>query len=347
MSVMWISKKQFRVAAMWGGLVLIVLLIFLSVYGAFLGADSAKVLFNSLPLTVFWLALLFLLVTAILAFRRLVRVPSLLLMHFGCVLILAGSIWGSDAGHNVQQRVLGTDRIPKGRMIIYEGHSDNRVLREDNEEIAKLPFSIGLKDFRTEHYEPGHILIQTREEQSRRIPVEIGREFSLDSGLGTITTIRVFNNFKWIIDKGTAIDSPQPGSNPALEVQLKDPNGVVTTKYVFERLPGHAYRGEKFSLRYHRMIRDYISDLRVVKDGEIVAEKSIEVNHPLRFAGYHFYQHQYDAEAGQYTILMVVSDTGLYLVYAGYAMLCVGVFWHFWLSSIIARIRSKTGTDGN
>ncbi|MHC4388686.1 MAG: cytochrome c biogenesis protein ResB [Planctomycetota bacterium] len=344
---MRISRKQFRVTAMWGGLLLIVLLILLSVYGAFLGADRAKVLFNSLPLTVFWFTLLVLLIAALLAFRRLVRIPSLLLMHFGCVLILAGSIWGSDAGHNVQQRVLGTDKIPKGIMIIYEGYSDNRVFGEDNEEIAKLPFSIGLKDFRTEYYEPGHILIQTGEGQSWKIPVEIGREFPLDNGLGAITTVRIFKNFRWIIDEGTAIDSPQPGSNPALEVRLKDPNGVVTTKYVFERFPGHAHRGERFLLRYHRMISDYISDLQVVKGGEIVAEKSIEVNHPLHFAGYHFYQHKYDAQAGRYTILMVVSDTGLYLVYAGYAMLCVGVFWHFWLSSVIARIRSKTGIDGN
>ncbi|MHC4707641.1 MAG: cytochrome c biogenesis protein ResB, partial [Planctomycetota bacterium] len=155
MNIVRISRKQFRVTAMWGGLLLIVLLILLSVYGAFLGADRAKVLFNSLPLTVFWFTLLVLLIAALLAFRRLVRIPSLLLMHFGCVLILAGSIWGSDAGHNVQQRVLGTDKIPKGIMIIYEGYSDNRVFGEDNEEIAKLPFSIGLKDFRTEYYEPG------------------------------------------------------------------------------------------------------------------------------------------------------------------------------------------------
>ncbi len=68
---------------------------------------------------------------------------------------------------------------------------------------------------------------------------------------------------------------------------------------------------------------------------------NIEVNHPLSFGGYHFYQHSYDAEAGQYTVLMVVSNTGLAVVYAGYWMLCIGVIWHLWLRHIVARRKVK------
>ncbi|MBA7652851.1 hypothetical protein ES703_60690 [subsurface metagenome] len=32
---------------------------------------------------------------------------------------------------------------------------------------------------------------------------------------------------------------------------------------------------------------------------------------------------------------MVVSNTGLAVVYAGYWMLCIGVIWHLWLRHFV------------
>ena len=78
---------------MWVGLLLIIVLIALSIYGAFIGAERAQQFFNQPPLVVYWMALAVLLVIGIAAFRRLLRVPGLLLIHAGCVLILAGGMW--------------------------------------------------------------------------------------------------------------------------------------------------------------------------------------------------------------------------------------------------------------
>jgi len=335
---------KLRRAVMWAALALIILLIFLSIYGAFLGSDQAKKFFNSLPSVVYWLALALLLIIGVAAFRRLYRIRALLLIHCGCILILAGAIWGSEAGHNLQRRLLGIDKIPKGRMIIFERHSENQVMLEDDEQTRELPFSIKLKDFRLEHYKPEYIHVQTRQGQSWRIPVEIGSEFFLGPEFGTITAVKTFKNFKITVkgDKRIVIDDPKPGSNPALEVQLKDPNGTITTKYVFERFPGHIHPEDKFLINYQRNIRDYISELKVIEDSKVIAEKNIEVNNPLYFGGYHFYQHSYDDQAGQYTVLQVVSDTGLAPVYAGYLMLCTGVFWNFWLRHIFTKIKLKS-----
>jgi hypothetical protein len=79
------------------------------------------------------------------------------------------------------------------------------------------------------------------------------------------------------------------------------------------------------------MIRDFISDLEVVKNDKVVAQKSIEVNKPLHYDGYIFYQQDYDDEAGQYSILRVTTDKGLLAVFLGYILLCTGAFWHLWL----------------
>jgi hypothetical protein len=87
-------------------------------------------------------------------------------------------------------------------------------------------------------------------------------------------------------------------------------------------------------MAYARDISDYISELQVIENQRIVKEKNIEVNHPLHYGGYHFYQQDYDHEEGRYTVLQVTSDSGLTFVYSGYFMLCIGIFWHFWFRKL-------------
>lgn len=336
------SKKQFRRAVMWVALVLVILLIILSIYGAFLGSYRAKSFFNSPALSAYWLAFMALLIAAFVAFRRLIRLPGLLLIHAGCIFILAGSLWGSGAGLKIKNQLFGTDKIQTGQMAILEGDAKNRITLEDSNQIRELPFHIKLKDFRIEYYKPEYLEIQTSQGWGK-IPVEIGSVWSIGPDFGTITIVKVFENFKISIDgdSKTIIDDPQAGYNPALEVRIKNPDGSVTTRYVFERFPGYIYPEDKFLLRYHKSVRDYISDIQVIKDGNVVAEKAIEVNHPLHFGGYHFYQSSYDTQAHRYTVLSVVSDTGLNIVYAGYMILGIGVFWHFWLRHIFTKRRQR------
>ncbi|NIA22291.1 MAG: hypothetical protein GWP05_10095 [Anaerolineaceae bacterium] len=80
-------------------------------------------------------------------------------------------------------------------------------------------------------------------------------------------------------------------------------------------------------------IRDYLSDLTVLDEGQPVASKTVEVNDPLHYGGYHFYQHSYDSAGGQYTVLSVSSDSGLLTVYAGFILLVAGAFWQYWIVS--------------
>jgi hypothetical protein len=288
-----------------------------------------------------------LLTAAFVTFRRPICLPGLLLIHAGCILILAGALRGSVTGLKIYNRLFGTDKIQTGQMTILEGDAEgdaeNSIRLEDSDQTKELPFHIKLKDFRIEYYKPEYLEILTHQGRSK-IPVKIGSVWSIGPDFGTITIVRVFENFKISIggDRETIIDDPQPGYNPALEVRIKNPDGAVITKYVFERFPDYIYPEDKFLMRYHKSVRDYISDIQVIKDGNVVAEKTIEVNHPLHFGGYHFYQSSYDTHAHRYTVLSVVSDTGLNFVYAGYLALGIGVFWHFWLRHIFtnATLRS-------
>ena len=165
---------------------LITLLILFSIYGAFIGADHAQLFFNTLPLTAYWTTFILLLGVGIGLFRRLLRFPGLLLIHLGCIFILIGSMWGSEGGHQLQKKLLGTNKIQTGNLVIYEGMSEKRVLRkgvnvsfgkkdgtvvlyegdappysflkDGDERIFLLPFKIKLKDFRMDYYSSPRLL---------------------------------------------------------------------------------------------------------------------------------------------------------------------------------------------
>ncbi|MFA5239305.1 MAG: cytochrome c biogenesis protein ResB [Phycisphaerae bacterium] len=341
-------KEKLKKAGMWAGLLMVVLLFFMAIYGAFIGPERAKGFFNSPVLSAYWLALTVLLVVAFVVFRRLVRPGGLLLIHAGCILVLAGAIWGSEAGLGVQNRLLGTDKIQTGQMVILKGDAENSISLEDSYRTIELPFYIKLKDFRIEYYEPGYLEIITAKGRSK-IPVKVGNTWSIGPDLGSLAIVRVYENFRIASDgdKETVTDEPGGGYNPALEILIQKPDRTLATRYVFEKFPNYTYPGDQFLMSYRRAVKDYISEVQVIKDGSVVAEKNIEVNHPLHFGGYHFYQSSYDTLAYRYTVLSVVSDTGLWFVYAGYLMLGIGVFWHFWLRHIFAKMKIEERINGN
>ncbi len=329
------QRNEIRRFLLWFALVMIALLIAMSIYGAFIGADRAQQFFNSLPLAVYWVAFAAVLIAGFGSFNRLLCVRGPLLIHMGCVLVLAGGIWGSKTGHKIQNKLFGLGLIPPGQMVIYEDSAERAVVTEDGRE-KQLPFEVKLVDFKLKYYEPGILIARTREGVGYRMPAEPGGKYLLSDELGSVEIIRRFENFKLVFENGIhiAVDDPNGGPNPALELLLTSPDGNETIKYVFERFAGHAGPDDKLLFHYQRMIRDYISVLEIIKDGKVVKKKDVEVNHPLHYAGYLFYQHSYDDEAQSYTILGVKSDSGLLAVHLGFTLLCAGVFWHMWLRYI-------------
>ncbi len=236
----------FKKVIMWLVLIMLIALIVLSVYGAFIGAERAGRLFNSVPMQMFWSVITIALVASLILFPSIVKRPSLLLIHLGCIGILAGSIQASETGHKIQKRLFGREKIRSGVMVINEGEMSNKVILPAQPRFigVELPFHIGLKDSRIEYY-----------------------------------------------------DSPGPDG-------LQVP-------------------------------RDYFSDISVVKDGKVVKTKTIEVNKPLHYGGYYFYQRSFEERGGEYVVLAVASDNGLIAVFTGYVFLAAGLFWRCWLRPMI------------
>ncbi len=96
------------------------------------------------------------------------------------------------------------------------------------------------------------------------------------------------------------------------------------------------------------MPKSYESDTQVVVDGRAVDGKVIEVNRPLTYGGYQISQSSYgrDAAGRVYTVLEVRSNAGLYVVYAGFGLICLGAMWWCWLAPLAAHLRGRKAGDG-
>lgn len=76
------------------------------------------------------------------------------------------------------------------------------------------------------------------------------------------------------------------------------------------------------------MARGYHSDI-VINDGDLEWETRIEMNKPLRYKGYTFFQSSFDqSENGELTILSVVKNSGWLFPYIGTIILGVGLLLH-------------------
>jgi len=346
----------------------------LSVVGAFLGAERAGALFRSVPLMVYWFLLAGLLLAGLIAFGVLRRSPGLAAMHAGALLVLAGAMWGSDTAHALRAAWFGDAKVPSGYMVLRKDDFSDTVLDDSLRRVrGTLPFRIGLEDFRVEYYESdepwwlamerptpkgypaGQIFLQTIQwTEGKTVEVE-----------GTSVRVRVLRYVARARplrnERGEVIAAePAPdGRTPAIEVEVTL-EGRTQRGWIMPE-EGGAYGSlslaplvgppptmppdaapRLYLVRPKQMPKDYLSDLVIVEDGKAVARKTVEVNHPLHWGGYHIYQHAYDADAEgrDRAVLAVVSDSGWSWgrgpgpVPLGLLLLAVGMFWRFWVESM-------------
>ncbi len=338
------SMLKLQRILLWVTLGLIVILTAGSIYGAFIGAKQAQGFFSSPPMAVVWLGLCTVLIVGMLRLRSLLRVPALLLLHVGTLAVLIGGLLGSDVGRDLQNRWLGRDIIPEGRLALVNGQQDNRMyLKQDPNQLRELPFTVALDEFRKEHY-PGKLYVQDNQTEKTWVMEAVeGAVYDLGPAHGQLKITGVFNNARININQDPRIyEYSGPGSNPALTVQLEKESAP---RYVFAQRPSMPMDSDQspLTLQYRQgMVQDYISEVKIIQDDRIIASKAIEVNHPLRVQGYHLYQTSYgqDPQNGMfYTVLSVVPDAGLTWVYAGYILLCLGVIWQSWFRSIGRTLR--------
>lgn len=309
--------------------------IIFSVYGAFAGARGAQRFFNSVPMTIFWGFLLCVLIAGFFVYTSMQKRFALMLIHLGCVFVLAGGMYGSEKGHALTNRLFEKQVFTEGTMTLHQGQSSDRVILGEGEDTVELPFSIQLKEAYIEYYDEPAIGIHFSDGMSFKIPIAMAAVFQVPDHRGTIQITNVYRNFKMKSQNGQMVpyDSAEPGLNRAYGLTFTPTGGAGETIFVFEQFPMHATSGQRFHAEYiaPAMVKDYKSVLQVLNDGKAVKEATIEVNKPLYYGGYHYYQNTfgYD-EQGPVSGIMVTSARGVWGVFAGYALIFMGLLFRFW-----------------
>lgn len=306
-----------------------------SVYGAFVGAGRAQTFFNSIPMVVFWLALLVFLVTGFFVFASLSRRLELMLIHAGCVLVLAGGMVGSAKGHALMNWLFQRHSFTRGNILLHQGQSSNQVILETGSGVAELPFAVRLKEAFIEYYGKPVIRFSFGDGGSFDIPAEVGKGIEFSDGRGSVQVVEAYRNFKMkhVDGRMTPYESTEPGSNPAYELRFTPDGKPPEAFFVFERFGMHAMSGRSYHAEYVApyRVKDYKSTLQVIDQGELIRETTIEVNKPLYYGGYHFYQSTFAYDSsGPVSGISVSSARGVWVVFCGYGMIFIGLVLQFW-----------------
>jgi len=268
-----------------------------------------------------------------------------LFVHVGILLTLVGGVI----------KLFWSER---GAIQIREGEQASAFVTDDNRQ-EPLPYTLQLVKFEIEHYatpttntEDEILAVQwPGKEDGVMFPVVIGVErlvMSKASATGSnqtfrLTALRRVPDFT--IDTATRAVQTRSEKmlNPAILVRITG-NGPTIERWLFARYPnfdmtamsGHngPSASTPFKLQYKVVvntpeqphIKSFKSSLKILQGTNVVREKTIEVNSPLSYGGYSFYQSGYNENDLSWTVLLVVRDPSVPVVYLGFILLAAGAF---------------------
>jgi len=96
---------------------------------------------------------------------------------------------------------------------------------------------------------------------------------------------------------------------------------------------------------YGARVKAFRSTVQVVENGAVVKEHKIEVNRPLVYGGYSFYQSSYDREREKWTGLEVARSPGVPLVYAGFILFVAGLVVALYVQPLLKRGRTAPNEE--
>jgi hypothetical protein len=294
------------------------------------------------------------------------RALGSMLTHISILLILAGAVirgvWGE-----------------KGYVEFREGETHAQFVTERG--VKPLPFALHLAKFEIETYADAKkasevcemddgkakqddccnqlVVAWPEKNLKAALPVKVGVEQAFHEF--KITVLKFVPDF--VIDMSTkevTTRSSEP-RNPAILVAVDGPS-YQNHRWLFAKFPDfvmHTKDGQPTGESPLQMlyvnhaesqrrapitgpIKSFKSTMQLVEGEEVVGERVVEVNSPLRHKGYTFYQSGYNPDDLSYTSLQVVNDPGVPVVYAGFGLMIVGLFIVFYLNPWLQERRKKS-----
>ena len=261
--------------------------------------------------------------------------------NFGFILNHTGLFLALIAG------ILGTGDLQRLSLDVYEGKPSWIATDMNNQEV-ELPFAFYLKDFLIDEYNPKLALVDNK---TGSIAHNDGKNLYLVEKGETY----YFNNFEVKIDDflpnairfGMRYEAVNEiGSPPAAKISVKNiENDAIQTAWISSGSFRYPYESLKISEDYSVVmtipeVKKFSSDIDILtKEGERISTV-LEVNKPFKYKGWKIYQLSYDDKMGKWSslsVLELVKDPWLPLIYIGIFMMIAGAVYMFWMGNKITK----------
>jgi len=147
---------------------------------------------------------------------------------------------------------------------------------------------------------------------------------------GTVKLGPLYASASRAVEYGTASEEWR---NPAVVIEVQQQGLPKEQIMMASRPSAFLLAGDKRALVFEKRdkeVKAYISHVTAV-DGKEAERRSIAVNDPMTFAGWTLYQVNYNPEDPTYSGLEAVYDPGVNWVFTGFALICLGVFYMFYV----------------
>lgn len=240
--------------------------------------------------------------------------------HLGLAVALLG---GAYSGMTLERK----------RMVLFKGTPTMLMVDEHNHEFV-APFEVELREFRMDVFNPTLTLAEIDKKSPDGLKQQAGA-LLLKPGVTekvaghTITVEKFFKHAAF--DGVNWREVPWKSAAPAAYLKVKTPDGKEKSGWICSGSPETppAYlmlRDEQAILMNPPRPKKFESDLRI--KGK---DYRVGVNEPVKIDGYDIYQFSYDDKMGAastYSVIEVVRDRGLPVVYAGIFMMLLGAVLH-------------------
>ncbi len=223
-----------------------------------------------------------------------------------------------------------------GFLELTEGESASRFRLAGQSEVKyrELPFAVKLSAFSVERY-PERLVVAVYEVYDRRVahrgfvPVRKVPSDWYDLGGGQrlrivkLTSSPEEHIAQVEVESGSGVEEiglEWRGGGLVRPVLLRDGHTALAL--------GLRQGGDK----------EYLSRVEIREGGKVVTTADIRVNQPLHYAGWNLYQYSYHPDRPGTTVLEVSRDPGLWVVYAGFTLLALGVCFIFYVKPFLRKV---------
>ncbi len=169
--------------------------------------------------------------------------------------------------------------------------------------------------------------------------LEMGYPYLFDGRLDAyFQVMHIFPDAEQV--KSVPMKKSDKAENPIALIEVEQPDKEPVQKYIYPpkgtkeallMIEGSPYFLALASTR-EQETKYWKSHLSVLDaSGNVLKESLIQVNEPLQYAGYRFYQTDFDPKRPNYSGIGVSREPGLYIIYLGFYLLVTGVFMMFYM----------------